>query len=46
MELIVWQLEAFLMYLPQRKTFTFFEVVGMSLVMNVASYLVGLLLPF
>lgn len=46
MELLIWQVEAALLYLPRRKHFTFFEVVGMSLTMNAVSFLVGLLLPF
>lgn len=46
MELVIWQVEAALMYLPRRKHFTLFEVAGMSLAMNAVSYLVGLLLPF
>jgi hypothetical protein len=44
-ECIVWLLEAVLLYVWQRKTLSFKESLGLSLLLNAVSFAIGLLLP-
>ena len=44
-EVLVWLVEAILIYLPLRKVIPFIEVLGVSLLFNALSFLVGLALP-
>ncbi len=44
-ELLIWLLEAVLLYLMQRRTFSFKEALGLSFIINAASFIAGLLLP-
>jgi hypothetical protein len=45
LEVIIWGAEALILYLPQRNELTFKEVALLSLIINLASFGVGLLLP-
>jgi hypothetical protein len=44
-EVFIWWIETMLLYLTQRKTWTFKETVGFSLLLNLISFGIGLLLP-
>jgi hypothetical protein len=44
-EIVVWLLEAVLLYLMQRKTLSFKEALALSAILNAASFGAGLLLP-
>ncbi|MCD4671992.1 MAG: hypothetical protein K8R77_04945 [Anaerolineaceae bacterium] len=46
LEVIIWGVEALILYLPQRKDISFKEAALFSLVLNVVSFSLGLLLPF
>lgn len=43
-EFFIWLVEAVILYLTQRKTLSFKEALGLSLALNVASFLIGLVL--
>jgi len=43
-EVIIWLGEAIMIYLPQRKEMAFKEALGFSLLLNAASFLIGLML--
>jgi hypothetical protein len=44
-EIVIWLAEAVVLYLILRKSLSFLEVLGLSLVMNAASIAIGLVLP-
>lgn len=44
-ECFIWLLEAALLYLWQRETFSFKQILGLSLLLNAVSFVIGLLLP-
>lgn len=46
LEIVIWGIEALILYLPQRKDISFKEAALLSLVLNVVSFSLGLLLPF
>ena len=43
-EVIIWLGESVMIYLPQRKEMTFKEALGISLLLNATSFLIGLML--
>jgi hypothetical protein len=43
-EVIIWLAEAVMIYLPQRKVMAFKEALGLSLLLNATSFLIGLML--
>jgi hypothetical protein len=45
-EVIVWLVEAVILALSLRKQATFWEALALSLALNLASFGIGLLLPF
>jgi hypothetical protein len=45
-EVLIWLVEALILYVPMRKTIKFGEALLLSLVLNAVSFGVGLLLPF
>ncbi len=45
MQIFIWLVEGLLLFLTKRKSIPFPEAMGLSLVLNLASFLIGLVLP-
>lgn len=45
MQIFIWLVEGLLLFLTQRKSIPFAEAMGLSLLLNIVTFLVGLVLP-